>query len=274
MVREGRAKATIYNQARQWRRFAEWCDDRGALALPATPEVVVAFLGQLAADDYAVSTIRCYTAAIGAFHRDLDLPNPCARNLVKDALLDVAEAKRGAQIWKVAPLTGDVFDAIRPRWKGSPRGLETCAMVGLMRDAIARRSEAARVRWRDLARNGDGSGSLRIWGAEDGRYGGDTAYLGRQTMEDLEAIRQPDRDRDNRIFGIGEWSINRRIKGAFAKAGFDAGYTSDSCHIGMMVDLASAGIGIWLPKTGGRYMPGSPDRYAAVRDYYAIKEGT
>ena len=57
-----------YNQA--WRRFEAWAAFRGrGHPLPATPELVAAFLAELAEEGKSVATLRLTKSALAAIHR-------------------------------------------------------------------------------------------------------------------------------------------------------------------------------------------------------------
>ena len=57
-----------YNQA--WRRFETWMKDRGrGHSLPASPELVAAFLAELAEAGKSVATLRLTKSALAAVHR-------------------------------------------------------------------------------------------------------------------------------------------------------------------------------------------------------------
>ena len=57
-----------YNQA--WRRFEAWAADRGrGHPLPASPELVAAFLAELAEEGKSVATLRLTKSALAAVHR-------------------------------------------------------------------------------------------------------------------------------------------------------------------------------------------------------------
>ena len=53
-----------------WRSFEEWAQARGVPSLPASPELVVAYLTELDQDrQLSVATIRLHKAALAAIHR-------------------------------------------------------------------------------------------------------------------------------------------------------------------------------------------------------------
>ena len=64
-----------YNQA--WRRFEAWAKERGrGHPLPATPELLAAFLAELAEDGKSVATLRLTKSALAAVHRSTGHQDP------------------------------------------------------------------------------------------------------------------------------------------------------------------------------------------------------
>ncbi len=64
-----------YNQA--WRRFEAWTEVRGhGHPLPATPELLAAFLAELAEEGLSVATLRLTKSALAAVHRSTGHQDP------------------------------------------------------------------------------------------------------------------------------------------------------------------------------------------------------
>ena len=64
-----------YNQA--WRRFVTWMKARGhGHPLPATPDLVAAFLAELAEEGKSVATLRLAKSALAKVHRSSGHPDP------------------------------------------------------------------------------------------------------------------------------------------------------------------------------------------------------
>lgn len=72
----GRAPATRSVYACAWRAWTRWCTTRDIQPTPASPHAVCAYLTERAEHGVSVSTLELACAAIGAHHRDLDLPDP------------------------------------------------------------------------------------------------------------------------------------------------------------------------------------------------------
>ena len=78
--------STKYAYARHWWSFAQWCARNGCEALPASTEVVLAYIGSL----YETKTIKApslqpYLTAINAAHADEGFPRPAVGHLIRRA---------------------------------------------------------------------------------------------------------------------------------------------------------------------------------------------
>ncbi len=76
---------TRLSYASAWRSFEDWTRARGVPPLPAPPELVAAYLLELAEErQLSVATIRLYKAALAAMHRAAghDDPNGLVRQVM------------------------------------------------------------------------------------------------------------------------------------------------------------------------------------------------
>ena len=65
----------MYNSA--WRSFESWAQARGAMALPASPQLIAAYLAHLAEERrMSVATVRLHKAALAAIHKAAGHPDP------------------------------------------------------------------------------------------------------------------------------------------------------------------------------------------------------
>src|SRR5580658_8073045 len=65
--------------------FTGWCAQEDRQALPASAEMVAAFVDAMAASK-APATVRRYVSSIATFHRAAEVANPCDTQTVKLAL--------------------------------------------------------------------------------------------------------------------------------------------------------------------------------------------
>lgn len=79
--------------AKDWRRFRDWCDRHGALALPATPQLLAQYLadaaGTVSQDGrpaYSPSTLSRWTSSINSMHSGAGLTAPGRHRMVQDVL--------------------------------------------------------------------------------------------------------------------------------------------------------------------------------------------
>ena len=78
-----------YNQA--WRRFEAWMKDRGrSHPLPALPELVAAFLAELAEAGKSVTTLRLTKSALAAVDRSTGHPEPTDNEGVRKVMAGIA----------------------------------------------------------------------------------------------------------------------------------------------------------------------------------------
>ena len=139
---------------------------------------------------------------------------------------------------KVLPLELNCYLAIRktahkPHWGRGDRlertastrrrGAFDVAMIGLMRDARLRVSEAAVLTWENIERVCGGAGRVRVEGTEETSY----REVSAETMKRLWAIRRGAGDEEP-ILGMSPNQIATRIGAAARQAGLGSGYSGDS----------------------------------------------
>ena len=160
-----RRKKRGASYAHEWSRFVAWSEAAGRCSLPASPEDVAAYLENRAEAGARVSTIKV-AAAIAHNHNDAGLDVPLRHGVARTALDELTQDDSPG-LTRALPLDLDCYLAIRktanePRsGKGGlmervsnarRRGALDVAMIGLMRDARLRVSEAVALTWGDLER--------------------------------------------------------------------------------------------------------------------------
>ena len=240
------SERTLAGYELQWSRFVEWSQGRGLTPMPATAETVERYINEMSGWGARVSSVRVAAAAIARRHVDEGLDNPCADQRVQRTLTELA-AKDPPVTGRSRPLDLNCYLTIRDtaleRRRGrdgrleSPggaldRGYRDIAMIGLMRDAMLRSSEASILRWKDIELLEHGSGRVR----------GDAARtVSRDTLEMLYEIRRGAPD-DRSIFGASANWIGRLIGAAAEHAGLGKGFGGDSPRLGMIADLETIGV--------------------------------
>ena len=140
----------------QWNRFVTWSEASGRYSLPASPEDVAAYLEDRSKTGARPSTLRVAAAAIARNHKDAGFDVPVHQDIAR-TVLDELTRDDAPGPTRALPLDLDCYLAIRktahkPRWgrggrlertpSARRRGALDVAMIGLMRDARLRVSEA------------------------------------------------------------------------------------------------------------------------------------
>ena len=81
----------------------EWASANGCNTLPANPISVAIYLHWCASSGAGQSALRLARAAIGAYHRDADLPDPTTEPCVKQALAETASSDAIPRLRQCAP---------------------------------------------------------------------------------------------------------------------------------------------------------------------------
>ena len=162
--------------AHEWNRFLAWAQATNRNSLPAAPEDVVAYLEERAQVGARASTIKVAAAAIAYNHRNAGFDAPLQQGVARTVLEELTRDGSPGPT-RALPLDLDCYLAIRktayePRTGRSGqeervsnarrRGALDVAMIGLMRDARLRVSEAAALTWGDLEQLRGESGRVRV----------------------------------------------------------------------------------------------------------------
>ena len=130
-----------YNQA--WRRFEAWANDRGlGHPLPATPELVAAFLAELAEEGKSVATLRLTKSALAKVHRSSGHPDPTDNEGVRKVMAGIARVN-GRPQRQAKPLTETALAAVKATAM-QPRRHRGRAVRGENAWAARRRGQAGR----------------------------------------------------------------------------------------------------------------------------------
>ena len=271
------APTTRVNYKAQWKKWETFAGGNGYAVFPADPVHLADWITQRAADGRKPGTIRMGLAAVGAAHRQANLPNPAEDEGVRATMRGITRvagrAQKQATGLTVASLAAIRATACVPRvgrggslesaTTAKARGFLDIALVSLMRDGMLRRSEAASLTWRDIFEEDDGTGRLTVARSKTDQEGeGAVLFVSAPTMEALRAIRLVDADVGDSLFGLSAGQIGRRVSSAAAAAGLGEGYSGHSARVGMAQDLSRAGTELPALMTAGRWQsPTMPARY-------------
>ena len=149
-ARAEKAEATRKAYRTDFALFQQWATHRGVSALPATPEVVAAFLAAEAERGTKPATISRRVAAIRYAHRLAGLPAPTDDERVRATVRGIRREK-GVAPKKKAPATSDKLIAMAAAGDGSITALRDRALLLLGFAGAFRRSELVALDVSDLA---------------------------------------------------------------------------------------------------------------------------
>ena len=256
----------------QWRLFDNWCDQVGLRSLPAQPLTVARYLAARANDGASVATLRLAASAISKAHEWAKLESPCRDPGVRASLKGWGRRLAKPQRQSGA-LTADVLAVIRltavqPRKRG--RGTETAeqaaerarfdlALVAVLSDAGLRRSEAAALTWGDVQRWEDGSGRITVFRSKtDAEAVGAVVAITAAALQALDAIRPAGASGDEKVFGLSESQIARRVKAIARAAGLTDWefFSGHSGRVGLARRMAQNGAPTHEIERQGRWKEG------------------
>lgn len=273
----------------QFRTWAAWCVQRRTSPADADADTLVTYIrekaegvviGERLHRPAKPNSLNVACAAISKAYEMAGMDDITKNPRVREALRAhrYRMAREGVRVRQAEALTAENMAAIRAtallrrRGRGGMeseetarlRGLTDIALIGLMRDCLLRRSEAAEVRWEHITSEPDGTGRLFVGVSKTDQEGeGTLLFVSRRTMSDLDAIR-PDVEADGPVFGLHPRTIGRRIAAAARAAGAPGAYSGHSARVGMARDLARAGEELPALMTAGRWKgPEMVARYIA-----------
>ena len=244
----------------------------GLTSLPAEPLTVARYLAARADSGASIATIRLATSAISKAHEWAKLESPCRDPGVRASLKGWSRRLSKPQRQSGA-LTADVLavirlTAIQPRKRGrsietpdqaAERGQFDVALVAVLSDAGLRRSEAAVLTWGDVQRWEDGSGRIIVIRSKtDAEAQGAVVAITPTAMGALSTIRPAGVASDEKVFGLSESQIARRVK-AIARAAGLADWEFFSGHsgrVGMARRMAQNGAPTHEIERQGRWKQG------------------
>ena len=256
------------------RAYAKWCAAPGPgpckePPFPASTAQLRAFVEVLQGKGRPWSSLKQAIAALETFARHLSQADPFGPREEKLAWMKALHRKAGPDRHRQAePLTWERYQQARHYCVTSdarhiPRRrllMRTCALMGVMRDAMLRRSEAVLLTWEDVVRDGR-TGTLHVWRPKTQTES--WKFLSEQTMADLDRWHDTFYQGHTRIFGLsGSDAVCTGIASVCEEAGLGKGFTGHSPRVGMAVDLAEAGEGLVAIQQAGDWQnPAMPAYY-------------
>ena len=106
-ARLSKAESTLRGYRADWRDFCAWCERTGQRALPASAEVVAAYIAECAGR-LKVGSIQRRLNAIAEAHKATGLGSPTSEGMVKNTLKGIRRALGTATVQKAPALTADI----------------------------------------------------------------------------------------------------------------------------------------------------------------------
>lgn len=271
------APETIRAIRRGFSAFRQWCGLHAAQALPAEPAAVAAYVDDLAAiSNRKAAGIRQAAWSIGKVHRLAGLSDPTKAEVVRQALERMAR-QLGVKQQQAAPIGAYEVRRIMEQAGTRPIDVRNLALLLVMRDLLARRSEVVALDVADVSYDRDGSGIATIRRSKTDQAGeGAELYLSPVAVAQLRRWTAAARIVEGPLFcavgkggAIGERlqapEVARIVKRLAREAGLPATRLSGhSCRVGMAQDLVAAGADVAGVMQAGRWKsPQMPARYSA-----------
>ena len=279
--------STVDGYAGKWAPFTDWLKNR-AVSLADVVDVHVRVYAQECAGRLSVSGLNQVVSSLGYGFREHGFQvNPALSELVSDYIYDLSlERKESAA--QEDPVREAECQVIIDRGFSPGRGPRSLradlywafvvALVKVMYDGMLRGGDARLVRWQDLSRYADGSGSLLIRHSKTDQLGrGEYTYVSATArkyldlLQDLRRLLGTQERESDLIFGVGVkrmWSV---IADACADAGLVGRYGTHSMRIGAAQELARAGFGLSMIMQAGRWE--SPEQVKLYIREITVAEG-
>ena len=248
--------------------------------LPAQAEAVASYVDHLTeSPGRKAYGIRQATWAIGAMHRLAQLSDPTKAEPVRLALKRMAR-QLGTRQQQAAPIGHDEVRRIIEAAGTKVSDLRNVALVLVMRDLLARRSEVVELDVADIAHDSDGSGTAMIRRSKTDQTGeGAELYPSPRTIIHLRTWLETAGITKGAIFRtvnkggrvgdrIESYEVARIVKRLAEQAGLPpetvARMSGHSCRVGMAQDLVAAGSDMAGVMQAGRWKsPLMPARYSS-----------
>lgn len=145
---QAKAENTRKAYRKDWEHFANWCEARSLITLPAAPQTLAAYLAELATT-HKVSTLQRRLAAISQAHKLAGQDNPTRAELVRLTMQGIRRTHGMKCNQKAAAVTADVL-AMVGTLPDNLLGLRDRALLLLGFAGAFRRSELVGLDVEDL----------------------------------------------------------------------------------------------------------------------------
>jgi site-specific recombinase XerD len=153
-IRASKAENTLRGYQSDWRAFCAWAEARALCPLPASPEVVAAFIADCAGR-LKVGSVQRRLNAIAEAHKAVGLESPTHNATVRNTMKGIRRTKGVAPAQKTAALTADIRTMVDAA-DGGTIGARDRALILLGFAGAFRRSELVGLDVDDCAFGKDG----------------------------------------------------------------------------------------------------------------------
>jgi site-specific recombinase XerC len=153
-IRASKAENTLRGYQSDWRAFCAWAGARALCPMPASPEVVAAFIADCAGR-LKVGSVQRRLNAIAEAHKALGLESPTHNATVRNTMKGIRRTKGVAPAQKTAALTADIRTMVDAADAGTI-GARDRALILLGFAGAFRRSELVGLDVDDCAFGKDG----------------------------------------------------------------------------------------------------------------------
>lgn len=264
LTKMARSENTRRSYRTAWAQYQAWCDGVGATALPADPGTVALYLSVLS-KKVRPTTLKARLAAISVAHRLAGHPLDTGHEAIRLIMRGAAKEKGLAPSRQARALHYSALPALMDVFGDSPLEVRNKAIVLIGFGAALRRSEIAALSMKDVTVDPEGVTINLSASKADILRMGDSVYVSRHPsirqcpVAALEAwvkyrsksdsasasplFLRANRNQTFRTGGISEQTVNRVIKEAVGRLGFDAEhYSGHSLRSGLATSAADAGL--------------------------------
>jgi len=153
-IRASKAENTLRGYQSDWRAFCAWAEARALRPLPASPEVVAAFIAECAGH-LKTGSVQRRLNAIAEAHKAMGLESPTHNATVRNTMKGIRRTKGVAPAQKTAALTADIRTMVDAA-DGGTIGARDRALILLGFAGAFRRSELVGLDVEDCAFGKDG----------------------------------------------------------------------------------------------------------------------
>lgn len=264
LTKMARSENTRRSYRIAWKQYEDWCTGVGVKPLSGDPGTVALYLSVLS-KKVQPSTLKARLAAISVAHKLAGHPLDTSHEAIRLILRGAAREKGTAPLRQARALHYSALPALVDVFSETPLDIRNKAVVLVGFAAALRRSEIAALQLKDITIDSEGATLALSASKGDLLRAGDSVYVSRHPdlrlcpVAALEAwldvrgavegsgqarlFLRANRNHSFRECGIAEVTINRIVKDAVGRLGFDpACYSGHSLRAGLATSAADAGL--------------------------------